>query len=148
MLEIFIFPFLKICVISLLDLLIYLWVLLLGQGERVIRMTYHYWLLTFVKHNVYKTINVYDWVVAVGSSEMFVSFYQTAQPHLPEDNGPHVDIMNSADSVAYLKLIMYTLLRLWASGLWCIVAWQINTNTVEESSASIFRIEEEKIISV
>jgi hypothetical protein len=56
--------------------------------------------------------------------------------------------MNSADAVAYLKLIMYTLLSVWASGLWCIVAWQINTNTMEESSASIFRVEEEKIISV
>lgn len=91
---------------------------------------------------------MYDWVVAVGSSKLFVTFYQTAQPHFLEDNGPHVDIMNSADAVAYLKLIMYTLLSVWASGLWCIVAWQINTNTMEESSASIFRVEEEKIISV
>jgi len=56
-------------------------------------------------------------VVAVGSSKIFVTFYQTAQPHLSEDSGPHVDIMNSVDAVAYLKLIMYTLLRLWASGL-------------------------------
>jgi hypothetical protein len=60
---------------------------------------------------------VYDWVVAVGSSEMFVTFYQTAETHLPEDGVPHVDIMNSVDAVIYLKLIMYTLLRLWATGL-------------------------------
>jgi hypothetical protein len=60
---------------------------------------------------------VYNCVVAVGSSEMFVTFYQTAQPHLPEDSGPHVDIINSVDAVTYLKLIMYMLLRIWASGL-------------------------------
>lgn len=108
------------------------------QGEGIICMTYHYWLLTFVKHNVLKTDNVYSWVIPVGSSEMFVTFYQTAHSQLPEDNGPHVYIMNSLNSVSYLKLIKFHTTK--TSGLWCSVPLQININVSEEPSASIFRM--------
>ena len=89
---------------------------------------------------------MYNWVVPVGTSKTFITFHQTTQFQLPEDNGPHVHIMNSLNAVPYLKLLKFHTTQ--TSGLWGSVELQINTNVSEESSASIFRVEEENTIPV
>jgi hypothetical protein len=52
--------------------------------------------LTSVKYNVLESANVYNWVVAAGSLETFVTFYQTALRQIPEDKD-WIDVAEDRD---------------------------------------------------